>query len=184
MSVLNGIRQIRVTGLLADGSTDGSAVPITDNSIQSLDIATVDVDGNEAILRGGDSINAIVEEEDTFRGVDLTMNIAVVNYELKAAIVGGNGDTDSWEAPIDNTEMPYPFKLEVWVANYTESDSESTQDGFVKYTFNFCKGRLGSQSAADQSFAVEQYVIRARRNDSNPSNILPAVEMEEVNSIS
>ena len=50
MSVLNGIRQIRVTGLLADGSTDGSAVPITDNSIQSLDIAPVYVDGNEAIL--------------------------------------------------------------------------------------------------------------------------------------
>ena len=82
MSVLNGIRQIRVTGLLADGSTDGSAVPITDNSIQSLDITPVYVDGNEAILRGGDSIKAIVKEEDTFRGVDLTM-ILIVNYEQR-----------------------------------------------------------------------------------------------------
>ena len=90
----------------------------------------------------------------------------------------------SWEAPISATENPYPFKLEVWVKNYSESDSESTQDGYIKYTFNFCKGRLGSQNPADQNFAVEQYIIRARRNDSNPSDIEPAIEMEKVSAIS
>ena len=184
MAVLYGVEQIRVTPLLDSGAADASASAITCDDIQSLDINAVYIDGNEAVLRGGDGIKAVVKEEDTFSGVDLTMSVATLDYQLKAAIVGGQGDTDSWEAPISATENPYPFQLEVWVKNYSESDSESTQDGYIKYTFNFCKGRLGSQNPADQNFAVEQYIIRARRNDSNPSDIEPAIEMEKVSAIS
>lgn len=183
MSVVYGVNQIRVTSLLADGSADGSAVPVTNDDIQSIDIAAVYIDGNEATLRGGDAIKAIIKEEDNFVGFDLTLKVATIDYALRKVIVGGTGDSDSWNAPVSDTENAYPFKLEVWCKNYTESDSESTQDGFVKYTFNFCKGRLGTHSAADQNFAGDEYIIRARRNDSNPSDIGAAVEMEEVSSI-
>lgn len=184
MPVLYGVEQIRVTPLLDSGAPDASASPVTCDDIQSLDINAIYIDGNESVLRGGDSIKAVVKEEDTFSGVDLTMTVATLDYELKEAIVGGQGASNSWEAPVNITENPYPFKLEVWVKNYSESDSESIQDGYIKYTFNFCKGRLGSQNPSDQNFAVEQYIIRARRNDSNPSDIEPAIEMEKVSAIS
>jgi hypothetical protein len=184
MAVLYGIRQLRWTALLDDGDEDPSAEAITSTNIQSMDITPVYVDGMESTQRGGDDIVAIVKEDDIYRGADLTINTAQFEGTLKQAIAGGSstGD-DQWSAPVDDSEDPYPGLLEVWVANYTESDSESTQDGFVKYTFNFCKGRLGSQNPADQTFTNEQFVIRARRNDSDPSDILPAVEMEEVEEI-
>lgn len=184
MAILYGIRSLRWTPLLDDGTTDPSAEEITSTSIQSMDITPLYVDGAESTQRGGDRNIAIIKEEDIYRGVDLTITTAQFEGTLKAAIAGGTStDDDQWSAPVDDSENPYPGKLEVWVANYTESDSESTQDGFLKYTFNFCKGRLGSQNPADQTFANEQFVIRARRNDSNPSNILPAVEMEVVEEI-
>ena len=184
MAVLYGIRQIRWTPELDGGAADPSASAITSTKIQSMDISPVYVDGNEAQLRGGDDIVAIVKEEDKFLGVDLTINQATFEGLLKAAIAGGNAtDDDEWQAPVDDTEMPFPGRLEVWVANYTESDSESTQDGFIKYEFSYCQGRLGSQNPADQTFGLEQFVIRARRNESDPSNIEPAITMEVVASI-
>lgn len=183
-SVLYGIRQIRWTPLLDGGGADASATAINSTKIQSMDIAPVYVEGNEATQRGGDDIVAIVKEDDNFLGVDLTINTAAFEGGLKAAIAGGTSSSDDqWSAPIDDTEMPYPGELKVWVANYTESDSESTQDGFILYTFNFCKGKLGTQNPADQSFTNEQFIIRARRNDSNPSDIEPAIEMEVVETI-
>jgi hypothetical protein len=183
MAVLYGVRSIRITPELDGGGEDASATALTCDDIQSMDIAPVYVDGNEATLRGGDSIKAIVKEEDTFRGVDITMVLATFDEDVKAAIVGGTATADKWEAPADTTENPFPFRLEVWVANYTESDSQSTQDGYMKYEFPYCIGRLGSQNPADQSFALEQYVISARRNESDASAIEPAITMEVVSSI-
>jgi hypothetical protein len=179
MAILYGIRLIRWIPLLDGGCEDASATAIDSTNIQSMDITPVYVDGLESTQRGGDDIVAIVKEEDTYRGCDLTLSLAQFEGTLKAAIVGGTSDSDDqWSAPIDDTEMPYPGRLEVWVANYTESDSESTQDGFILYTFNYCIGRLGSSGPADQAFTNEQFVIRARRNDCDPSDIKPAVEME------
>ena len=184
MAVLYGIRQIRWTPLLDGGGEDASATPIDSTNIQSMDITPIYADGNEAIQRGGDDIVAIVKEEDKYLGCDLTLALAQFEGQLKAAIVGGTStDDDQWSAPVDDTEMPYPGRLQVWVANYTESDSESTQDGFILYTFNYCIGRLGTSNPADRAFTNEQFTIRARRNDSDPSDIGAAVEMEVVESI-
>jgi len=184
MSVLYGVKQIRVTPLLDTGAADPSASAITSTKIQTINIVPAYVDGNQADLRGGDAIVASIQEEDTFKGVNLTMDIATVEADLKAAIVGGTVTDSKWEVPKDATEMPYPFKLEVWVTNYTESDSDSTADGYVKHTFNFCKrGRLGNKDLGQQAFSTEQYTCEARENSSDPSAILPAWELEEVASI-
>ena len=184
MALIEGIRSIRVTALLDDGSSDGSATPVTSTMIQSMDIAPAYLDGAEIIQRGGDAIKAVVKEEDTFLGVNITLNLAAVEEDLKVLMVGGTVTDTLWESPKDSTEMPYPFLLEVWQANYTESESESTQDGFIKHTFNYCKrGRLGSRNAAQQAFSNEQYTFEARTNESNPSDIGAAWEHEEVASI-
>jgi hypothetical protein len=184
MAVIYGVRSIRVTPLLDTGAADPSAVAIESTKIQTINITPAYVDGNQADLRGGDAIVATIQEEDVFKGVDLSMNLATVEADIKAAMVGGTATDDKWESPKDSTEMPYPYKLEAWVTNYTESDSESTADGYVKHTFNFCKrGKLGGKDMDQQAFSIENYTCEARRNDSDPSDILAAWEHEEVASI-
>ena len=186
MAVLYGVRQIQVTPLLDDGSADPSASAISSTKIQTINITPVYIDGNQTDLRGGDNVVASIQEDDKFKGVNLSMNLATVEAELKQVMVGGTYDDDEgWEAPIDDSEMPFPYKLEVWQANYTESDSESTADGYIKHIFNFCKrGRLGNKDMDQQTFSVENYTCEARRNESDPSDIEPAWEHDIVESIS
>jgi hypothetical protein len=181
--IMYGVRQIRVTPLLLTGAPDGSASPIVSTKIQTLDISPAYIDGSVATLRGGDKVVAEIQEEDVFKGVNITINMATAEAKLKAAMVGGTESDGKWSAPKDATEMPYPFKLEVWQANYTESE-ESIQDGFIKHEFDFCKrGRLGGKSITQQEFSTEQYTFEARRNTSNPTDIKPAWDHEKVASI-
>ena len=175
MALIEGIRKIRVTKEEDDGSAIGTpaATGVPSDMIQSMDIAPAYIDGAEIIQRGGDAIKAVVKESDTFLGVNITLNLAAVEAALKVLVVGGSvtvgaDGNDKWAAPISDDEMPSPFRLEVWQANYTESDSESTQDGFIKHEFSYNKrGRLGSRAAAQQTFSNEQYTLEARRNDSS-----------------
>ena len=182
--VLEGIRQIRVLSELDSGAADGSASDINSTVIQEMTYSPVYIDGAEVIQRGGDDILAVVKEDDKFLGVDITLNMAGLELTLKAAIAGGTVNGTKWLAPKDDTEYPYPFRLKAWVANYTESDSESTQDGFILYEFAYCKrGRLGSQTATQQAFANDQFTFQARRNESDPSSIESAITMEKVAAI-
>jgi hypothetical protein len=182
--ILYGVRQVRVTPLQDDGSADPSASAIESTRIQQIDMSAVYIDGNGATLRGGDSVVTEIQEEDIYKGQNLTIDLATVEPELKAAMVGGTVTEDKWEAPKDATEMPYPFKLEVWQANYEASDSDATQDGYIYHVFAFCKrGRMGSKNMAQQSFSLEQYTCEARRNQSDPSDIKAPWEHDIVEDI-
>jgi len=182
--VLNGIRQIQVLSELSDGAADGSASAINSTAIQQMSYSPVYVEGVQMIQRGGDDILAVIEEDDKFLGVDITIDMAGLEPTLKAAIAGGTVADDKWSAPKDDTEMPYPFRLKVWVANYTESDSNSEQDGFIEYEFPFCKkGKLGSATSGQQAFTNDQFTFKARRNESNPSSIEAAITQDKVTSI-
>jgi hypothetical protein len=183
MAILYGVRQIRVTPELDGGGVDASATAITSTMIQQMSLTPVYIDGAETIQRGGDAIKAVVKEDDTFVGVDLTLDFADLEPNLKAAIAGGTVNGDKWEAPKDDTEKPYPFRLEVWQAVETESDSESTQDGYLLHEFAYCQGRLGNLNANQQAFSNDQFTIRARKNASDPSAIEAAWTTDEVSAI-
>jgi len=184
MALIEGIRKIRVTAENDDGSADGSATAVESDMIQSMDIAPAYIDGAEIIQRGGDEIKAVFKEDDTFLGVNITLNLAAVEVALKVLIAGGTVVDTKWEAPKDDTEMPYPFRLEVWQIVLTESGSESTQDGFIKHEFAYCKrGKLGSRAAAQQAFSNEQYTLEARTNSSDASDIEGAWTHDEVTDI-
>ena len=181
MALIEGIRKIRVTAELPGGSADGSATAVESDMIQSMDIASAYIDGVEVIQRAGDAIKAVFGEDDTFLGVNLTLNLAAVENAIKVLIAGGTIDGTKWIAPRNAGEMPYPFRLEVWQVVLTESESESTQDGFMKHEFAYCKrSRLGSKSAAQQAFSNEQFTLEARTNESNPSDIEGAWTHDEV----
>ena len=184
MAVIYGVKQIRVTPLLDTGAADASATAITSTKIQRINITDVYIDGNQADLRGGDTVVASIQEDDIYKGENLSMSLATAEADLKAAMVGGTATDDKWEAPKDATEMAYPYKLEVWATNFTESDSESITDGYIYHVFAFCKrGRLGGKDMDQQAFSIENYTCEARRNDSNPSDIKSAWEHDIVETI-
>lgn len=183
MAILYGVRQIRVTPELDGGGADGSTVPIVSTMIQQMAMSSIYIDGAEVIQRGGDVIKAVVKEDDTYRGEDLTLDFAALEPALKAAIAGGTVVGNKWSAPKDDTEKPFPFRLEVWQAVETESSSESSQDGFLLHEFAYCQGRLAGMNANQQAFTNDQFTIRARNNSSNPSVIESAWTTDEVAAI-
>lgn len=185
--VLYGVKQINITNLESDGSADASATEYTIDNPQRVSIAAVYEDGERNVLRGGDEIIAVIEEDDKLIGFDLTVELAELMPEVDETICGGTATPASgkWESPKTSSEDPYPFEMVMWVKNYDESDSNSTQDGYIKFTFNFCKGRRSTQEVADKSFGTPTYEVRARVNISGGAgNYESAMEYEKVASIS
>lgn len=184
MYLLEGIHQIRVLSELVSGAADGSATPINSVAIQSMKWAPVYQNGSQVVQRGGDNILAVVEEDDTFLGYEITLDMAALEPALKAAIAGGTVVANKYAAPKDDTEMPYPFRLKAWTKNFTESDSLSTQDGFIEFEFPFCKkGKFGSSDASQEKFLNDSFTFIARKNSSNPSSIESALTHDKVSAI-
>ena len=180
--IVYGVRKIRIKNLLPTGAADASAVEYDVDKPQRVGKASVYVDGEQAIQRGGDKHVAVINEDDKFMGVDLTLTLAALIPEVDATICGGTATPASgkWESPKSADEDAYPFSLIVWVANYTESDANSPQDGFIKHTYPMCKGKHASDENADKTFGAPSYTIEARRNDSDSEDILSAVAYEKV----
>ena len=180
-----GIRQVNIKNLLATGAADASASEYIIDNPQRMAMTFVYINGEQVVLRGGDDIVALIQDDDKFVGVDISLELAELMPEVDETICGGSATPASsqWESPQDDTEAAFPFEMEVWVANYDESDSESSQDGFIKYTFPLCKGRRDSGEHADKAFGTQIYSIRARKNSSNPSAIASAIKYEKVASI-
>lgn len=184
--VLYGVTQINILGLDTDGSADASATEYEIDNPQSVSIAAVFEGGERNVLRGGDDLVAVIEEDDKLIGFDINLTTAELMPEVDETICGGTATPASskWESPTSSSDEAYPFEMEMWVKNYDESDSNSTQDGYIKFTFNFCKGRRGNQDVGDKSFSTPSYFIKARKNISSSEDIEPAMEYEKVTSIS
>jgi len=183
--IVYGVRQVRIKGLLATGAKDASATEYDIDKPQRFGQAYVYVDGEQAIQRGGDEIVAVINEDDKFMGVDLTLTLAALVPEVDETICGGVATPASgkWASPIASSEDAYPFEMTVWIANYTSSDANSPQDGFIKHTYPMCKGRRASDENADKTFGAPSYTIEARRNDSDSEDILSAVTYEKVSGV-
>lgn len=182
---LYGVRQIRLVNLLATGADDASAVTYDITNPQSVAYSFIYIDGEEQVQRGGDDIVALINEDDKFIGVDFDVILAALMNEIDGTICGGTSTPASskWESPISDAEEAYPFSMIIWVANYTESDRGSVQDGFIMFTLPFCKGRRSTDTNADKVFGKPAYSIEARNNESDSEDILAAISYEKVASI-
>lgn len=183
--IVYGVRKVRIKGLLATGAEDASATEYDIDKPQRVGKSYSYVDGEQAIQRGGDEIVAVINEDDKFMGVDLTLVLAALIPEVDETICGGVATPASgkWAAPTSIAEEAYPFEMTIWVANYTSSDANSPQDGFIKHTYPMCKGRRATDENADKTFGTPSYTIEARRNDSDSENIGAAVTYEKVDAI-
>jgi hypothetical protein len=164
----NSIKQLRVTELLDTGADDPSAVAVVSTLPKELSISPVYIDGEEKEQRGGDAVVCTITEQDTFKGVDLELTVATLEYSLKEAIAGGTlvmdgPDVVGWES--SNT-LPGPFKLEVWVPHYTTpvGEVEGALDGYLKILFPYCMGRLADHDHTDKNFGEDKFSIKARPN--------------------
>jgi hypothetical protein len=163
----NNITQVRVTELLVTGAEDPSATAQVSTVPKELSISPVYIDGEELEQRGGGATVCTVTEEDAFKGVDLDVTFATIEFEVKEVITGGDlvvsgGDTIGWES---SSTTPGPFKLEAWVPHYdTTVGVEGKIDGYLKLTFPFCKGRLADRSHADREFGEDAFTVKARQN--------------------
>jgi len=182
---LYGVRQIRLLNLLATGAADGSATTYDITNPQSVGYSFVYIDGEEAVQRGGDDIVAMINEDDKFIGVDFNVVFAALMNEIDAVICGGTSTPASskWESPTTDAVEAYPFSMIIWVANYVESDRGSVQDGFIKFTMPFCKGKRTTDSNADKTFGKPAYSMEARNNESDSEDIGSAISYEKVASI-
>lgn len=182
---LYGVEQVDIRNLLSTGAVDASATTYNIDNPQDVGITAVYIDGTRVELRGGDDLIAIVEESDKLLGFDINFKVAQLMPEVDETICGGTATPGSskWESPTSDAEEAYPFFMHVWIKNYTESDSRSVQDGYIKFTFPFCTGRRASQDHSQQNFGSPSYTIEARRNESDSEDIQPAMTYEAKESI-
>lgn len=183
-SYLYGVRQIRLLNLLATGAVDPSATSYDITNPQSAAYSFIYIDGEEQVHRGGDDICALINEDDKFVGVNFDIVLAALMPEVDETICGGVATPASseWASPTSDTEEAYPFSMIIWVANYTESDRGSVQDGFIMFTLPFCKGKRSTDTNADKVFGKPAYNIEARNNESGET-VLPAIKYEKVEAI-
>ena len=183
---LYGVEQVDIKNLLSTGAEDASATEYSIDNPQDVGITAVYIDGTRVELRGGDDLIAIVEEADKLLGFDVSLKVAQLMPEVDETICGGVATPASgqWTSPISDAEEAYPFYMYVWIKNYTESDSRSVQDGYIKFTFPFCTGRRAGQDHSQQNFGSPSYTIEARRNESDSEDIQPAMTYAAAESIS
>ena len=162
---LFGVRQVDLLALLDTGCADGSAVKQVIDNPQIASFTFIYEDGETFTLRGGDSIVARIEEDDTFIGVDVVLTTAQLMPDVDEIMVGGTNLADAWTSPVDSSEDAFPFEMEIWVQQYTESESASRADEFIHITLSFCKGRKDTWGNEDKAFGVQSYTVRARINE-------------------
>jgi hypothetical protein len=166
----NGISQIRVIELLNTGATDPSATAITSTIPKKLSEAPVYKDGEELEQTGGGEIVCTITEEDAFKGIDLKLNLASLDYEAKKVIAGGDlvmdgPDVIGWES---SDTKPGPFAMEAWIPHYSTDEAvEGMEDGYLKLTYPFCKGRIDDRDHEEKGWGEDSFTIKARQNPSS-----------------
>lgn len=169
---LRGVRGMVITTLEDDGSEPSEPEEFTMDTPQTIGIEVEIEEGESESLRGGDSVLARIEEDDTIIGVNLSITDAKFDPELYAAISGGSVieeevDTEEevvgYEAPTieEQRSNKTPFEAKVYVQSH---DSSGNIEGYVEYTFPFCKGIFNGIDHGDQEWGTPEFSVKGREN--------------------
>lgn len=168
---VRGARGAVVTALNPSGAPVTPAITHGIRTAQQVAVERVDEAGEAATLRGGDQILSRVEEPDTVVGVNLTLQNARFDARAIQLIAGGTlitvvegADTriNGWEAPtIAAQQNPSYFRLAVYAVNHTATGG---MDGFVMYTFPYCRATFGNETLQDQNWVIPELNIKCSEN--------------------
>lgn len=163
---IRGVRGVVVTALEEDGTPKTPEELYGIKTAQEVGVSVQIESGEEDILRGGDKLLARIKEHDTVVGAELSLKNARFDAKAMEMIAGGTlieeaegEDTRivGWEAPtIEEQQVPPIFKAEVYAANFSAG---GVIDGFVKYSFPYCKATFGNESLQDQSWAIPEMKV-------------------------
>lgn len=175
---IRGVRGLVVTRINADGTPDGSAVPYGIKTAQQVGVEVQVAKGEESILRGGDKVLARVKDPDTVVGINLSIREARFDAQAIQILAGGTlvevaegADTRivGWEAPtIEVQQDPPYFKAEVYAISH---GSRGQMEGYVKYTFFYCRATFGNETLQDQNWVVPEMTIECMENPSLSSGV-------------
>ncbi len=177
---IRGVRGFVITKLLESGAPDPGAVPHGVKTAQQVDVDILSIKGDEASLRGGDELLAYAKDKDVITGLKLSVRDARFDAQAWLEIAGGTlikeveGADErivGWRPPtIVEQATTRWFKLEAYARNHT---SGGQLDGYIKYTFNYCRGVWGKETLADKQWLVQDFEIECFEN---PASALPPYE--------
>lgn len=164
MSVLYGIRLLRVVPLEPDGKIPSTPDWVSVETPQQAGVTPVVMQGQQQELRGGDKLLAVIQEDDEYIGVDIQFTDAVLTGEVMEVIAGGTYENDEWVPPPLGSRRPH-FAAELYVAEYAEgSQHQSDIVGYFAFSFPNVSGSLPSFTPQDRTFLVPQFTLRCRDN--------------------
>ena len=131
-------------------------------------------EGAKDTLRGGDTDLTTVEDPTIFTGIDMAIKNARFDAKLASIIDGGTIIEDGAEiigytAPTAAEQAdPIPFIAKVYVSSY---NSAGGREAYLEFTFNYCKGKMGSVTYADKSWGADSFDVQARENPSTLASV-------------
>ncbi len=176
---LHGCRGAVLVPLNPDGSMPASPERHPIKTTQTVGIEKEVVEGESGDLRGGDRLLARYKEDDYVVGVNITLTDA--RFDAKAAVIIGGGqliteDNGTGEVEIVGYVAPtieqqaqrLPFQFELYVANFNSSGGV---DGYLKYTFPYCKGRSPNIEHQDREWGTPEFEIMATENPATGESV-------------
>jgi len=168
---IRGVRGLVITALTAAGAPVIPAVTYGVKTAQQVGVEVVTEAGEAATLRGGDGILLRIKEPDTVVGATLAVQDARFDARAIVLLAGGTlieiaegVDTriNGWEAPtiVAQQNPPY-FRAEAYAMNYGATGG---LDGFIKYTFPYCRATFGNETLQDQNWAIPEINVEAAEN--------------------
>lgn len=168
MGYIRGVRGAVIQSLNADGTVTSPITRYGIRTAQQVSVETVNVDGESAVLRGGDRVLTRIKDPNTTVGVNLSLQNARFDAQAIQLIAGGNLILDGtsrvvgWEAPtVAAQATPRHFRLEVFAVNHS---AVGGADGFIQYTFPYCRATVGNETLQDQAFVIPQLDIECVEN--------------------
>jgi len=168
---IRGVRGLVVTSLTVAGLPVSPAVTYGIRTAQQVGVSVVSEGGEAAILRGGDGILLRIKEPDTIVGVNLTLQDARFDARAIQLIAGGTlieivegaaTRINGWEAPtIAAQQNPPYFRAEAYAVNY---NAAAGLDGFIKYTFRYCRATFGNETLQDRTWVIPEMNIECMEN--------------------
>jgi len=170
---LMGVKGAILIPLNPDGSMPDTPERHPIKTTQNVGVEMEVVEGESTELRGGDVLLARVQEDDYVVAVNLTLTDARTDLVAEAIITGGQlitQDDGQGGQEVIGIAAPTieqqrqgrpPFALEVYVANFNKSGG---RDGWLKYTFPYCRGRAPNIEHQDREWGTPEFEIRAEEN--------------------
>lgn len=163
---IRGVRGVVAQSLLESGLPAAPVVRYGIRTAQQVAVETVVVSGEESVLRGGDRVLVRIKDMDVVVGVNLTFQNARFDACAMELLAGGTLITavidtilrvNGWEAPtVAQQATPRYFRLEVYAVNHSVSGGV---DGFVQYTFPYCRATFGNETLQDQNWVIPELNI-------------------------